>query len=553
MPTPNTKPRRPFIAFPYPHFMAFAPLDVWLRMLLWPFAWCPPRYWVRLAAVLFTSAIGTVLTLPERVVLGPVLRVLAWKRKGRLEHRPGVVVILGYFRSGTTHLHYLLSCDRQFRTPAWCETLAPHGFVATWGFLRAFLIPWMGSRRPQDDMDLGPSWPAEDDFAQNNGAAASSLAWRFVVPSRHGHYSRFHFLEGLTRRELARWRFMQFAFCWKVSVLAGRRAILLKSPSHVARVRALLDMFGPEHVKFVHISRDAAAVIESNVAMFRRMSVYGMQDRKPDDEVRAIVTDEVIRSEQNYLRDLPGVAARHVTEVRYEDLVADPLGKLRRLYAELGLNFTTECETHVTRYLHGIKEYRAASGRGPSERKELDVAPAQAAALQQLSTRFGHDRPAVARVDLPPQTWVPVQRETRAIVAACLATVLATAVWLFSAYHSRERFNFAIWPVGGLVGGAAIWMSGVGSRRLGLIAAALVLLVQLSVPIPIAVLSDYIHRDDFWPGGKLLPMRTWGWSHIVAQARQGLVVGHNLFWGFMGAGTAYRFASRKYTRAPGTW
>lgn len=554
MPPHNSKPRRPFIAFPYPHFMAFAPLDVWVRMLLFPFVWCPPRYWLRLAWVLFTSFIGTVLTLPERLVFGPVLWIMARRRGFKLDHAPGIVVVLGYFRSGTTHLHYLLSCDPKFRTPAWCETLAPHGFAASWGFLRLFLIPWIGSKRPQDDMDLGPSWPAEDDFAQNNGAAASSLAWRFVVPSRHAHYSRFHFLEGLTSSELDRWRFMQFAFTWKLSKLARKRMILLKSPSHVARVRALMEAYGPERVKFIHISRDASAVIASNVAMFQRMSVYSLQDSTPDDVVRDRIADEVIRSERNYLRDLPSIEPGHSAELRYEDLVADPVGQLRRIYKNLGLEFSPAFERNLLRYLHEIKEYRAA--HGASKGSSLDRSwqtDEQRAALAELAMRFGHDRPAIESKQLPPREEVPRSRERRGMLVAAIAAPLAMVAWLIIVYFTCKRFNAAIWPVGIVVGLSAIWAARVGTRRLGILAAALTVLVQLGAALPISVLSDYIHRDYYWPDGRLLPLSKWEWDHILMNMREGLVVTHNLFWGFMGAGTAYRFASRKYTRPPGTW
>src|SRR5438445_282150 len=83
-------------------------------------------------------------------------------------------------------------------------------------------------------MAFAPEWPAEDDFAVNNWTGASSLMGRFVLPRMHGHYDRFHSLEGLTERERRRWRWTLWAFCWKIARLAGRRAILLKTPSHTA-------------------------------------------------------------------------------------------------------------------------------------------------------------------------------------------------------------------------------------------------------------------------------------------------------------------------------
>src|SRR4051812_12981001 len=249
-------PRRWPIAIPYPHFMAFAPLDAWARLLLGRGAGrVPARYWLRLGVGLFTSAIGTALTLPERVVLAPVLWERGRRSGLRLTHGPGVVVVLGYFRSGTTHLHYLLSCDPRLRTPTWCETLAPQGFWLSWSFLRVFMMPFVSAKRPQDDVGIGPDWPAEDDFAACNWGLASSLPGRFVFPSRHAFYDRFHSLEGLSERERRRWRRVQWAFCRKVAWLARGRALLLKTPSHTARVRELAELFAG-NVRFVHISRE---------------------------------------------------------------------------------------------------------------------------------------------------------------------------------------------------------------------------------------------------------------------------------------------------------
>src|SRR5574342_1039026 len=60
----------PLPLLPYPHFMALAPLDVWARLLFCPGASIPIRYWPRLFFALATSAMVTVVTLLERLLLG---------------------------------------------------------------------------------------------------------------------------------------------------------------------------------------------------------------------------------------------------------------------------------------------------------------------------------------------------------------------------------------------------------------------------------------------------------------------------------------------------
>ena len=531
--------------WPYPHFMAFAPLDLWLRLLVWPRAWVGPRYWPRLACGLFTSALGTALTLPERLVLAPVLRIAARRSGTTLNHKPGVIVVLGYFRTGTTHLHYLLSCDPQFRTPMWCETLAPQGFILSWSFLRIFLIPFISAKRPQEDVAIGPEWPAEDDFAVNNWTGASSLMGRFVLPRMHGYYDRFHALNDLTDRERRRWRWTLWAFLWKLSRLARGRALLLKTPSHTARVGALVELLGTDRVKFVHISREPAAVIRSNVNMASRLSVFNLQPAGPEADVRDRLTHEYVDSEHRYLRDAGTLEPGRLVEVRYEDIVADPMAELRRIYQQLGLTWSAQFEVRATRYLAEVRDYRAAGGprAAAPERPELDA----------LARRFGHHRPARTRVPAPNVPPASGNRAGAVVLAAAVA-LGCFVLWNAQSYWLRDRHDWLAWPTGVLIGLTIICIARVGTVALGLIAAAFTFLVFVAIAVPSTFLMDYAHRTSppFPVDYRGLPMKDWEWYHILKASRVGLLAQNNIFWGFMGCVTAYRFASRKHVNPPGT-
>jgi omega-hydroxy-beta-dihydromenaquinone-9 sulfotransferase len=513
--------RRSFLpALPYPHFMAFAPLDVWARLLFFPYAFIPPRYWLRMAFGIFTSAIGTAITLPERLILGPVLWWKARRSGARLAHEPGALVILGYYRSGTTHLHYLLSCDPQFRTPKWCEALAPQGFLLSWTFLRIFMIPFVSAKRPQDDVAIGPEWPAEDDFALCNAAVASSLPGRFILPHHYDHYSKFHALEGLSEPNRKRWRFAQWAFCWKLARLAPNRRLLLKTPSHTARVRELVDLFGPGRVRFIHIRRDDEAVIRSNIAMHSRLHVYNLQEPPIAEVVEGRIIEEYARTQALYAAQAAELPQGQLVEIRYEDLVADPLGQTRLAYAQLGLEWSPEFERRAHAYLDSVRDYRAATpaaGDGRAPRPAADT--------------LAPERPRTAFA---------------AAVLLTLALVLGS-LWVGQAYMLRTRSDWAIWPIGIILGYASMRAARIGTTQLGILAAAATLLVYAGAAIPATFLSDYFQRPYY----RGLPMRDWEWYHILKSARVGALAKNNMFWLFMGAVTAYRFASRKNLRPPG--
>ena len=575
---------------PMPHFMALAPLDAWIRLLLFPRAQIGFWHWSRVGMGLFMSAWGTAATLPERLILAPILWWKGRRCRHTLEHGPGVLIVLGYPRSGTTHLHYLLACDPRFWTPRWFHALAPQGFGLSWMFFRFLLVPFLTNKRLMDDMAFGAEWPAEDEFAANNWTVASWLPGRMIVPRLSGFYSRFHTLEGLSARELSRWRRYSWAFAWKMSILAGGRSILLKSPGHTARVRALRELYGPDRVRFIHIARDPRAVIKSNVGMFERAAVYHLHDPIPREALEADLIAQLVATQDKYRREAAEVPRDRLAEVRYQDLVADPIGELRRVYAQLGLEWSPGLEARLARYLHTVADYKPATQPGKAaglmhEAPELD----------ELAKQMGHDRAPVPKRPLPPAILEP-ERKTNARRIMVLTSLVLIALWSIIALMTERRNDTLIWPVGAIIGYAAVRHVGAGTVRLGLSAGAATLLAFLVAAVPVTYLAEYYprrtdvellaleaRRADFTPEayelereatvrattfkyqllessveragiehdqGKPLLVRLWH-GHLGTSIRVGVTGRNNVFWLFMGIVTAYRFASRRHVKPPG--
>lgn len=527
-------PRLPLIAFPYPHFMGLAPLDAWARMLLQPVLPVKPRYWLRLAAGLGSSLVGTAITFPERLLLGPMLAMGYQTSGGTIDHAPGAVVILGYFRTGTTHLHYLLNCDDRFVTPRWAQVTAPQGFVASWMFLRMFLVPFLASRRPQDDVAFGPDWPAEDDFACHNWACASSLRGRLVAPSRYDSDRRFHFLDGLTAHEIERWRYVQWAFVRKITAFARHRTLLLKTPSHTARIPELQRMLGRERVKFIHISRDPVDVVNSNVAMLKRLSIYHFEDPPDDDTLRERVVTEYAQTEHVYLESKSLIPPGQLHEMRYEDLRADPAGAMQAAYRALDVSWNSEVELRARSYLNAVRDYRPASDGARSSQAvtELDER------LEFVERAFRHGEPEVPRAELPPShdEARASQRRWRAWVGAAIIAIVLGLAWHGFVRVTLNRYDIFAWPVGVIIGAGALRLARVGSARLGWFCALLTLLVALAVSVPNTRWAYYKRYD---------PTRQHvTWTDLLVSTKQEVVTGMSFFLMFMGAATAYRFGSR---------
>ncbi len=526
------KPRRWPVAAPTGHFMAFAPPEVWLRLFAAAGWRVPPRYWLRVAWALLGCVAGFVITLPERLVLAPILRAKFGGDAPTFEHEPGVVIVLGYFRSGTTHLHNLLSCDGRFVTPRWRQCLAPQGFWGAWTLLRTFLIPFLGNSRPHDDVPFGPDWPGEDDFATCNWTLASSLPGRFVTPGARDHWRRFHDLEGLSPGELRRWRFATAAFLWKLSRGKARRPILLKSPSHLARVDELVRLLGADRVRFVHIARDPAAVVRSNVAMHERLeSGFAIQDPPPASQTREYLIDEYTRSVERFVTSERSSGAR-IARVRYADLVNDPLGELERVYGEMEIEWTPRVRGSLVRYLHTVGEYKARHSHAPGEDEDPRLAAARAA--------LDLEREPIERRPLPPLEGAPVAHRRRGWGVLALTALAIVCLWIPLAWLTGNRLDGLVWPTGLAIGLATIRAARVGTTALGIAAAALTLLVYAVVVYP----ATYLAYSDAWN-------RPAYDSWIAVRNSVLLTPGNHTFLLVLAVVTAFRCASRKHLRPPG--
>jgi hypothetical protein len=525
-----------------PHFMGCAPLDAWARLLFRPYAPIPVRYWPRLGVALAISTLISALTLPERLLLAPLLFLRGRATRHTLPHAPGIVVILGYYRSGTTHLHNLLACDRRSQTPRWFEALVPHAFLLSWNFLRLFLLGFLSTKRPQDDMAFGPEWPAEDDFALNNWTVASSLAGRVALPQRYALYQRYHFLEGLTPAEHRRWRATEWAFLWKLTLFSFRRRLLLKTPSHTARVRELLDLFGPANVKFIHVSRDAADVVRSNVAMLQRMSIYNLQHPLSEAAFTGLITDEYDRTEKAFLAQRPLIPPGSLATMRFQDLTADPVGELKRVYAELSLPWTETYERAVERYLDSVRDYRTAGQK--RDAAPHDDAPSLAARdrLAWMHDAFGHAHPRLPRVEPPRVGYSPDElrkKRRRAIALLPFVALFAAGVWLGVALALDNRSDWMVWLSGILLGLFAQRTARVGSVSLGNWAGAMTLATLGVVAFPATRLVYY--RTN--PAPTWFDMWDATWKELRSES--------TLPWIVFGVLSAYKLASRRSGTVPG--
>jgi omega-hydroxy-beta-dihydromenaquinone-9 sulfotransferase len=241
--------------------------------------------------------LSMVITVTITSILNTFCGVFEWLlfrhaiRSTKLKEPP--LFVLGHWRSGTTLLHELLMLDPQHTCPTTFQCLAPHHFLWTEWFLPPFIRAFIPAQRPMDDMAAGFDRPQEDEFALVNlGVPSPYLAWAF--PNHGPVADEYLDLRTLTSAERDGWKRTWRDFVKRIAVRNNRR-IVLKSPTHTARVRTILEVF-PD-AKFIHIVRDPLVLFPSTVRLWKSLSlVQGFQIPREDaDWIEKHVLDQFVR------------------------------------------------------------------------------------------------------------------------------------------------------------------------------------------------------------------------------------------------------------------
>lgn len=335
------EPKRPWA----PRMWIGMTLSTWLGLLVRNRFRISPKHWPKTVTITIIAAMNSFWWAVELLLYGRAIR------QTKLD--PAPLIILGHWRSGTTWLHELLGLDRSFTSPSTYQAMSPNNFLVTkWWAVKLFswIVP---DKRPMDNMPMGWDRPQEDEFAMANlGQPSSYLTVAF--PNNGPVYQEYLTLD-VPPAALQRWKQTLRHFLQKVTYADPKR-LIIKSPPHTARVRVLLEMF-PE-ARFVHIVRDPYTLYASTCNLWKRLyDAHGMQ--VPNYRgVEQYVLDTFVQIDERFERDRALIPSGRLYEIKYEDLVRDPVARLTEIYENLNLGDFQSVRPAVERFLAESADYQ---------------------------------------------------------------------------------------------------------------------------------------------------------------------------------------------------
>ena len=232
-----------------------------------------------------------------------------------LENDP--LFILGHWRSGTTFVHNVFACDKQFGYTTTYQTVFPNLVLKGQPFFKKNMAMLMPDHRPTDNMELKPDLPQEEEFALSNMIPYTFYNFWFF-PQRWMEYcDRFLTFEKITEEERKVFK-EAFLRLVKVSLAnTGGTRYLSKNPPHTGRIKTLVEMF--PNAKFIYLMRNPYTVFESTRSFFTNtIKPLKLQDIS-NEQIVANIVETYKRLYDRYEADKHLIPEGNLYEMKFED------------------------------------------------------------------------------------------------------------------------------------------------------------------------------------------------------------------------------------------
>ena len=258
------------------------------------------------------------------------------------------IFIMGLPRSGTTFLFHLLGLDHDHRSPYFWEILHPQSLsrknskggkmkirrTVTELLLLNKLIPEMRLVHP-----INSNFPEECTLLTAFGIKSYSYIYIANIPQYEKYLRTADFSSGFLWHS----RFLQMLEHSKKPL-----RWLLKDPNHIEHLPEILNQY-PDAI-FIHIHRDPVESLGSICSVTSKVRA-GFSKRVEDHEIGNNTLMYWENALNKYLKSRVTIDKNRIFDLKYQDLVQNPLRQVQMIYSHFGLKMSPGFEEDIVKFL----------------------------------------------------------------------------------------------------------------------------------------------------------------------------------------------------------
>ncbi len=266
------------------------------------------------------------------------------------------LIVMGLPRTGTTHLHRLLASDARHRAAPFWEVVSPLPRDAQDSPARREqraneFLDLLGWSNPDIAHHIEADLPEECRYMLSM-TFESALFWD--VASVYGYLEWY---EAQDRRE----KYREYADVLRaLQQRQPDKRLVLKEPAHTDALDALLEAVPDALIVQTHRAPEDQCASWCSLNHKTREIGTDTLARAPGTRANLDLLETMIERNLRSREQYPG----RVYDVRYADLVSDPIGVVKGIYAHYGLEVTSELSDSLERYVkenpqhkHGKHKY----------------------------------------------------------------------------------------------------------------------------------------------------------------------------------------------------
>ncbi len=265
------------------------------------------------------------------------------------------IFIIGHWRSGTTHLHYVFHKDKQFGTLSNYQTFSSTTALLSLRFVKFILSPLMPKERTQDNIKMTVDKPGEEEQPLSVMSTRTGIhSW--VFPRNNSYFEKYNLFKGISKEEKQAWQKDYLYLLKNISFANKEKQLLLKNPHNTSRIKELLELF--PNAKFIFIHRNPYDVFISMLHLFSKvietqfLQYLTIHERKDS----IIYYYKEIMSKYLAERDL--IPEGNLFEIGFDEFTGNEMEWTEKMYKKLNIDGFEQAKPRIQYYLDSVKSYK---------------------------------------------------------------------------------------------------------------------------------------------------------------------------------------------------